>query len=125
MKPAGLLFESLSTPAAKASIGPKDAKILLRMETPLKESLNMRIAQVIFAGSIAGAVALATPALANDTDSQTRAEAPTTSSPCQAYQMGPDGVWQQKPCQEAGAAAQAPRRSAAHSGGGVSETQTR
>jgi hypothetical protein len=83
----------------------------------------MRIAKVIFAGSVAGAVALATPALARHSDAQKPAEEAVSSSPCQAYEMEPDGAWRQQPCQEAGAPAQAPRKSAAHRG--VGETQTR
>jgi hypothetical protein len=83
----------------------------------------MRIAKVIFAGSVAGAVALASPASAGHSDAQKPAEEAASSSPCQAYEMGPDGAWHQQPCQEAGAPAQAPRKSAAHSG--VGESQTR
>jgi len=83
----------------------------------------MRIAKVIFAGVVAGAIALATPALALNSDAQKPAEEASSSSPCHAYEMGPDGVWRQEPCQEAGAPAQAPRKSAAHSG--VGESQTR
>ncbi len=82
----------------------------------------MRIATVIFAGSVAGAVALATPALAKTADVQKPAEEATSSSACHAYEMGPDGAWHQQPCQEAGAPAQA-RKAAAHSGS--SATQTR
>jgi hypothetical protein len=84
----------------------------------------MRIATVIFAGSVAGAIALATPALAGHSDDQKQAEAAATSSPCHAYEMGPDGTWQPKPCVEAGAPAPAARKSAARSGG-VGQTQTR
>ncbi len=83
----------------------------------------MRIATVIFAGSLAGAIALATPALARHSDARAPAEEAASSSPCQAYEMGPDGAWQPKPCEEAGAPAQGQRKSAAHSGTG--ETQTR
>ena len=83
----------------------------------------MRIATMIFAGSVAGALALATPALAKNSDPQKPAEDAATSSPCHAYEMGPDGAWRQQTCQEAGAPTQAPRKSAAHSGTG--ETQTR
>jgi hypothetical protein len=56
----------------------------------------MRIAKVIFAGSVA--VALATPALARHSDAQKPAEEAVSSSPCQAYEMGPDGAWRQQPC---------------------------
>ena len=83
----------------------------------------MRIAKVIFAGSVASAIALATPVLAKHSDAQKPAEEAATSSPCHAYEMGSDGAWRQQPCQEAGAPAPAPRKSAAHSG--VGETQTR
>jgi hypothetical protein len=83
----------------------------------------MQIAKVIFAGSVAGAVALATPALARHSEAQKPAEEAVLSSPCQAYEMGPDGAWRRQPCQEAGAPAQAPRKSAAHRS--VGETQTR
>jgi len=83
----------------------------------------MRIAKVIFAGSVAGAIALATPALARHSDAQKPAEEAATSSPCHAYEMGPDGAWQPKPCQEAGAPAPAPRKSAAHSVEGESQTR--
>lgn len=83
----------------------------------------MRIATVIVAGSLAGAFALATPALAKHSDPQKPAEEAAVSSPCHAYEMGADGAWHQQPCQEAGAPTQAPRKSAAHNG--VSETQTR
>lgn len=81
----------------------------------------MRIAKVIFAGSVAGAIALATPVLARHSDAQKPAE--EAASPCHAYEMGPDGAWRPKPCEEAGAPAPASRKSAAHSG--VDETQTR
>ena len=83
----------------------------------------MRIATVIFAGSVAGALALATPALANSLKDQRPADEAVSSSPCQAYQMGSDGTWHQQPCQEAGAAAQAQRKSSADSG--ASKTRTR
>ena len=83
----------------------------------------MRIAKVILAGSVAGAVALATPALARRSDAQKPAEEAASSSACHAYEMGPDGAWRQQPCQEAGAPAQAPRKSAAHSATGESQTR--
>ena len=49
----------------------------------------MRIAKVIVAGSIAGALALATPALARHADAQKPAEEAVVSSPCHA--AGPQG----------------------------------
>lgn len=83
----------------------------------------MRIARVIFAGSIAGAVALAMPALARNSDPQKPAEEATTSTPCHAYTMGPDGMWRQQPCEEAGAPAQSPRKSATRTGDGENQTR--
>ena len=52
----------------------------------------MRITDVIIAGSVAGAIALATPALARHSDVQKPAEEPAVSSPCHSYEMGPDGA---------------------------------
>jgi hypothetical protein len=84
----------------------------------------MRIADVIIAGSVAGAVALATPALARHSDAQKPAEdTATIASPCHSYEMGPDGAWKQVPCEEAGSHAQAPKKSAAHGGAKDSETR--
>ena len=76
----------------------------------------MRIASVIFAGSAAVLTALAAPAPAKHSDAQKPTESATSSSPCHAYQMAPDGSWTQLPCQEAGAAGPPPRKSAARSG---------
>jgi len=83
----------------------------------------MRIAQVIVAGSVAGALALATPALARNSDAQKPAEEAAVASPCHAYAMGPDGAWHQQPCQEAGAPATPQRKSAARSN--LGENQSR
>lgn len=70
----------------------------------------MRIARVIFAGSVAALTALATPALAKRSDAAKPIANSATSSPCYAYQMGADGKWEQLPCQEAGAASNRPVR---------------
>jgi hypothetical protein len=61
----------------------------------------MRITQLIFAGSIAALAALAAPTLAKNSETQTSDERQTSPS-CHAYQLGPDGTWQQLPCQEMG-----------------------
>jgi hypothetical protein len=76
-----------------------------------KESLPMWIARVIFAGSVAALSGLATPAVARHSDARKANDVSTASSPCQAYQMGPDGSWQQLPCREEGATAAPARRS--------------
>jgi hypothetical protein len=62
--------------------------------------LNMRIAQLIVAGSVA-ALALTAPALAKNSESQ-KSEDKTTSTSCHAYQQAADGSWTALPCQEAG-----------------------
>ncbi len=71
----------------------------------------MRIANVIFAGSVVALTALTTPALAKHTEAPKPADEDRASSPCHAYQMGPNG-WTQLPCQEAGATSQPQRKSA-------------
>lgn len=76
----------------------------------------MRIANMISAGSVAALTALAAPALAKHSEAQKPTESATSSSPCHAYQLAPDGSWTQLPCQEAGAAGQPPRKSATRSG---------
>ena len=76
----------------------------------------MRIATLIFAGSAAALTALAAAALAKHSEAQKPTESATSSSPCHAYQMAPDGSWTQLPCQEAAAAGQPPRKSATRSG---------
>ena len=73
----------------------------------------MRVANLIVAVFLAALTALA-PALAK-TQAQKPAENETSSRPCHAYQMAPDGSWTQASCQEAGAAGQ-PRRKAAARG---------
>jgi hypothetical protein len=69
--------------------------------------LPMRIASSIFVGSITVLAALASPAFANDSSLNSHAnanaqaveEAPA-SSPCRAYQKGPDGNWVEMACHE-------------------------
>jgi hypothetical protein len=60
----------------------------------------MRIAKVIFVGSVAGLL-LSAPAMAKNAQTQ-KTDDQSTSSNCHAYQQAPDGSWQQLPCQEAG-----------------------
>jgi hypothetical protein len=61
----------------------------------------MRIAKVIFIGSVAALLAAA-PALAKHPEAQKTGENQSTSSSCHAYQQAADGSWQQLPCQEFG-----------------------
>ncbi|MCP1833484.1 hypothetical protein J2R76_001819 [Bradyrhizobium sp. USDA 4532] len=65
----------------------------------------MRIAKLVFAGSLAAIAAIATPALGKSTERQKaddKSTTTTTSSGCQAYQQAADGTWNQLPCGEAG-----------------------
>jgi uncharacterized membrane protein YebE (DUF533 family) len=71
----------------------------------------MRIANVIFVGSVAALAALAPPVLANNSDNQ-KTDDKQTSLPCRAYQQAPDGSWQELPCQEMGGASQPHRKHA-------------
>jgi hypothetical protein len=61
----------------------------------------MRIAKLIFVGSLAALVAA--PALAKNSDSQKTTEDKQASVSCQAYQKAPDGSWTPLPCGEMGA----------------------
>jgi hypothetical protein len=67
----------------------------------------MRIAQSIFAGSIAVLVAIAAPAAAKPSSPSSHAnanaqatEAEPASPGCHAYQKGPDGSWIETACHE-------------------------
>ena len=60
----------------------------------------MRIATMIFVGSVAVLVATA-PALAKDSESH-KADDKSGSASCHAYQQAEDGSWTQVPCQESG-----------------------
>jgi hypothetical protein len=80
----------------------------------------MRIATVIFAGSVAALAHFATPVLAKNSETQ-KADDKQATSPCRAYQKAADGSWQEMPCQEMGAPAETKRKSAT----GNSDQRTR
>jgi len=61
----------------------------------------MRIAGVIFVGSVA-AMVIAGPAFAKHPEAQKPSDRESTSSSCHAYQQAADGSWTQLPCEEAG-----------------------
>jgi hypothetical protein len=72
----------------------------------------MRIAHLIFTGSIAALAVLTAPALAKNsntqkTDDTSTSAASSASSSCHAYQQAPDGSWNPVSCQEVGAPSQA------------------
>jgi hypothetical protein len=70
----------------------------------------MRIAHLIFTGSIAALAVLTAPVLAKNSNTQktddNSASTATSSSPCHAYQQAPDGSWNPVSCQEVGAPSQ-------------------
>ena len=73
----------------------------------------MRIARLIFAGSIAALAGLMAPAPAKNSNSPANANAQKIEDTppaqgCHAYQQAPDGSWTPLPCQEAGPTPQAP-----------------
>ncbi len=77
----------------------------------------MRIARVIFVGSIAALAAQTAPALAKNSslNSHSNANAQKVDDQpaalgCHAYQQAADGSWVQLSCQEVGPTAQAPAR---------------
>lgn len=62
----------------------------------------MRIAKLIFIGSVAALAVLMTPALAKHSEPQ-KTDDKSTSPPCHSYQPAADGTWTELPCQEVGA----------------------
>jgi hypothetical protein len=91
----------------------------------------MRIAQSIFAGSIAILSAIATPALANGASPNSHADAnakavdETSSQGCHAYQKGPDGSWIEMACHEGIETAPAPVHAKSASHHPANESKTR
>jgi hypothetical protein len=75
----------------------------------------MRIADVIFVGSVA-ALVMAGPAYAKHPEAQKPTDSQSTSSSCHAYQQAADGSWTQLPCEEAGSGGQTQHRRAAKGG---------
>jgi hypothetical protein len=85
-----------------------------------EEEPEMRIARLIYAGSIAALAAAAAPALAKNTNLNSHAganaqkiEDQPASQGCHAYQQAPDGSWTPLSCQEGGPTAPAHGKSAA------------
>jgi hypothetical protein len=74
----------------------------------------MRIANLIFVGSLAALVFVAVPALAKNSDGQKTEDKPASAS-CQAYQQAHDGSWTALPCGEMGAKAPTPQKNTARS----------
>jgi hypothetical protein len=74
----------------------------------------MRVARMIFVGSVAAFAVATAPLLAKNSNSSAsnanaqKVEDKPASTGCHAYQQAPDGSWTPLPCQEAGPTAQAP-----------------
>jgi hypothetical protein len=109
----------------------KSALERVRSKNAMEGGLHMRIAKLIFVGSIAASAALAAPVLAKDSPAQKTSDPSTsssssTSSPCHAYQQAPDGSWTPLPCEEVGSGGQTQHKSSAHNASeGGSPTKTR
>jgi hypothetical protein len=65
---------------------------------------NMRGVIAVVLGAT---VVLAGPSFAKTSEVPKAADEPSSSSPCHAYEQGPDGSWKQLPCQEDGLKPQA------------------
>jgi hypothetical protein len=91
----------------------------------------MRIAQSIFAASIASLAAIASPALANSSslnshaDTNAKAVDETSAPGCHASQKGPDGSWVETACHEGIESAPAPVHSKAASHRGPATSTVR
>ena len=77
----------------------------------------MRIARLIFVGSITALTALTAPVLAKNASLNSHANANAQKADdqpaaqgCHAYQQASDGTWVQRSCQEVGPTVQAPTR---------------
>jgi hypothetical protein len=64
---------------------------------------KMRIATMIFAGSVCALLATL-PALAKNPESRKSEDKQATSASCHAYQQAADGSWTEVPCLEPGTA---------------------
>jgi hypothetical protein len=104
------IFRSLSKILCAHDGGKKSPKfLLLEVNSLSKGESHMRIAGLIFAGSMAATVFLTAPALAKNSNVQKPEDKPASSS-CHAYQQAADGSWIALPCQETGSSGQTDHR---------------
>jgi hypothetical protein len=86
---------------------------LLKMRSSQFGEHEMRIAQLILAGSTALMV-LSAPALARNSNAPKNDDRSAASPSCHAYEQAADGSWKELPCQEGSASqAQTQHKSAA------------
>jgi hypothetical protein len=76
----------------------------------------MRIAQLIFVGSVTALAVLTAPALAKHSGAP-KTDDSSASSSCHARQQVADGSWTEIPCQEVGASGQTQHKSATENEG--------
>jgi hypothetical protein len=62
----------------------------------------MRLAKMIFVGSLAALLGAMAPASARKADTRKAAEEKSISSSCHTYQQAADGTWTEHPCEEVG-----------------------
>ena len=75
----------------------------------------MKIAHMIFAGSVAALAILTTPALAKQPDHAQKGDEKSSSPPCHSYELAADGSWTMLPCEEVGTPTHARRKPAPQS----------
>jgi hypothetical protein len=68
---------------------------------------DMRVVIAVVLGAMVVLAVPAAPSFAKTSDAPKTADQPSSSSPCHAYEQGPDGSWKQLPCQEDGLKPQA------------------
>jgi hypothetical protein len=61
---------------------------------------NMRGVIAVVLGAMVVLTVPAAPSFAKTSDVPKAADESSSSSPCHAYEQGPDGSWKQLPCQE-------------------------
>jgi hypothetical protein len=115
LPPARRIFQLLSKCLRENHRDQKSPKsFLFEMNSSQHGEPPMRIARLIFVGSIAVLAVLATPALARNSNSNPsnanaqKVDDKPASQGCHAYQQAHDGSWVQLPCQEVGPTSQAP-----------------
>ena len=70
----------------------------------MERMADMRLVIAVLLGAT---VVVAGPSFAKTSDVPKTVDEPSSSSPCHAYEQGPDGSWKQLPCQEEGLKPQA------------------
>ena len=63
---------------------------------------DMRVAIAVLLGAMVVVAIPAGRSFAKTSEVPKTADEPSSSSPCHAYEQGPDGSWRQLPCQEEG-----------------------